>query len=164
LSILGVHDGHADGQLRLGFRSGILRTFALSFGGVSGAGIALGAFQLIKDNPSVAFQVLQKWGFVWLLGLVAMYFGWDLLKRGLVHLGALSSAVQDSAVAISRIADKDDRERDRMITETAFIGQRLEIMASEMRNGRAEQRAFNERMEKLVTGISQARNEEGVGG
>jgi hypothetical protein len=159
-----VHDGHPEGQLKLGFRTGILRTFVISFGGAGGVGIAFAAFQLIKDNPTVAFQVLQKFGFLWLLGLVAMYFGWDLLKRGLVHLGALSTAVQDSAVAIARIADKDDRERDRMITETAFIGQRLEIMAAEMRNGRAEQRAFNERMERLVSGLSTPGKNDGAGG
>jgi hypothetical protein len=57
---------------------------------------------------------------------------------------------------MSRIADKDDRERDRMITETAYIGQRLERMAQEMRDGRAEQQAHNTRVEELVRSLQKS--------
>jgi hypothetical protein len=43
--------------------------------------------------------------------------------------------VQATAVAMNKIADRDDRERDRMITQTAYTCQRIEALTSEMRDG-----------------------------
>lgn len=157
MTLLGLTGEQPSGEVRIGFRSGWVRMVALSLGSASGIGLAVAAFDLAHENPAEVFGMLRQQGLYWLLGLVAMYFGWDLLKSGVAHLGKLSDSVQESAVAMSRIADKDDRERDRMITETAFIGQRLERMAQEARDERAEQRAHNARMEALIQSISKDR-------
>jgi hypothetical protein len=54
---------------------------------------------------------------------------------------------------MNRIADKDDRERDRMITETQFVSQRLQRMADEHVEWKQEQRAHNSRIEQLLTDL-----------
>lgn len=138
------------GEIRLGFRSGWIRSLAITVGGVSVIGLALGALTLAQKQPAQVFELLSRWGFVWLLTLAAMFLSWDLLKVALGYLGNLADSVQETAVAMGRIADRDDRDRDRMITETAFVGQRLERLTDEMRAERAEQKAHNDRMEKLL--------------
>lgn len=155
MTVLGLGASGAGNEIRVGFRSGWVRSLAVTVGGVSAVGLTVAALNLIERQPAQMFELLSKWGFVWLLGLVGMLMAWDLAKMGLSYLGKLADSVQDSAVAMNRIADRDDRERDRMVTETAFIGQRLERLTEEMRGERAEHKAHNDRIEELVRSMRQ---------
>jgi len=157
LTGLNLNGASRSGEIRIGFRTGWIRSIAIAMGGASVVGIGLGLLGLAERQPTQMFELLSRWGFVWLLALAAMVLLWDLAKLALGYLGKLADSVQDSAVAIGRLADRDDRERDRMITETAFIGQRLERMADELRADRAEQKAHNNRLEALMRSLN--RNE-----
>ena len=129
------------GQIRVGFRSGWVRTLAISIGGFSLVGLAYAIARMAQQDSVGVIGLLYRWGFLWLLVLAAMGFLWDLAKIGLGYLGKLAGSVQDSAVAMTRIADRDDRERDRMATETAYLGQRMEKLSSdvgELRSGQRE--------------------------
>lgn len=151
---LGLADAARSGtEIHVGFRGGWIRYLSLTLGGGIAFGVAALFFNLAGRDPAQVFLLLQRWGVQGLLGLVAMLLFWDLVKRGLSHLGRLATAVQDSAVAIGRIADKDDRERDRMITETSFVGQRVERLAAEMREHREEQKETGERIELLLRSL-----------
>ena len=78
-----------------------------------------------------------------------MFLLWDLAKEGLKYLGTLAEGVKETAVAMNRLADKDDRERDRMLTETAYISQSVRRMSE--RHERCEERAagHNRRVEEI---------------
>lgn len=151
MTVLGL-DGtpRPGGEIRVGFRHGWVRSLAVTIGGASLIGLVVGLLSLAERQPVQVFDLLSRWGFVWLLSLAAMLLSWDLAKMGLGYLGKLADSVQDSAVAMNRIADRDDRERERMVTETAFIGQRMERLIDEMREERIEQKAHNERLEALL--------------
>lgn len=142
------------GEIRVGFRSGLFRSIAITAGGAGLIGLALGVLSLAQKQPAQVFELLSRWGFVWLLVLAAMFLLWDLLKVALGYLGKLADSVSETAVAMNRIADKDDRERDRMITETAFVGQRLERMSQVHEEWKAEQRQHNERVEAMLNGLT----------
>ena len=128
------------GEIRVGFRAGWVRTVAISVGGAGVAGLLLGFLDLAQREPQQVFTLLQQWGFVWLLVLAALAMAWDLAKSGLGYLGKLADAVQDSAVAMNRIADKDDREHDRLTTEISYIGQRMERLSDAHKAAFEEQR------------------------
>ncbi len=137
----GLPSGLPSGQLRLGFRSGRVRSAALTLGGVGLAGMVYAIVHLAAKDTEGVISLLYRWGSLWLVVLAAMAFLWDLAKLGLGHLGKLVDSVQESAVAITRIADRDDRERDRMATETAYLGQRMEKLSGdigEVRSGQHE--------------------------
>lgn len=133
-------------DISVGFRSGWIRTVAFSVGGVGLLGVAWGFLSLAQSQPAQVFELLSRWGFVWLLILVAMALAWDLLKVGLGYLGKLADSVQETAVAMNRIADRDDRERDRMVTETAFVGEQMQKVVCAL-NDLKEQ---NNRIEKSL--------------
>lgn len=133
-------------DVRVGFRSGWLRSVAISVGGVGLLGVSWGFLSLAQAQPAQVFELLSRWGFVWLLSLAAMVLGWDLLKVGLGYLGKLADSVQDSAVAMNRIADRDDRERDRMITETAYVGEQMQNVVSALKDLKAQ----NDRIERSL--------------
>jgi hypothetical protein len=142
--------GRPPSEIRIGFRSGWVRFLGITVGGAGAVGAGIGVLDLAQRQPAQFFELLSRWGFAWLLALAALAFAWDLAKSGLGYLGKLADSVQESAVAMNRIADRDDRDRDRMITETSFIGQRMEKLSTEMRDSRAEQKAHNERVEALI--------------
>ena len=142
------------GELRIGTRSGLIRSFVLTMGGAGGIGIALATVDLAQHSPEQFFRLLQGWGAAWLIAIVALYFAWDIGKGAVGQLGKLADGVKDSAIAVNRIADRDDRERDRMVTETAYVGQQLEKLLVESRAERAAQREHNERMEHMLRQVS----------
>lgn len=139
----------------MGFRSGRIRSLAVKLGGTGLVGVALGALVVARQQPSQVFDLLARWGFWWLLGLAGMFMAWDLVKIGLGYLSKLADSVQQTAVAMNRIADKDDRERDRMVTETAFVGQRLQRMAEQHEEWKAEQREHNRKVEEMLARIGE---------
>ncbi len=142
--------GSQASQMQVGFRGGWVRSLAVKVGGAGLLGVALALVTLAKQQPAQVFDLLERWGFWWLLGLVAMLLLWDLAKIGLAYFGNLADSVRETAVAMSRIADKDDRERDRMVTETAFGAQRREKMAARHEEWTLEQREHNERVERML--------------
>lgn len=138
------------GQVKIGFRSGWLRVVAIQLGGAGLIGLAFAVLSLAQRQPVQMFDLLRGWGFAWLLILVALFIAWDLAKLGLGYLGKLADSVQAMGMAMNRIADKDDRERDRMVTETAFVGQRLQRMAEQHEEWKTEQRQHNVKLESLL--------------
>lgn len=137
-------------QVRVGFRSGLLRSLAVKWGGVGLVGVGLALITLAQKQPSQVFDLLKGWGWVWILVLAAMVLFWDLAKIALGYLGNLTQSVQDTAIAMNRIADKDDRERDRMVTETAIVGRRLERLSESQEQWMADQRRNHERLESML--------------
>lgn len=134
----------------MGFRSGWVRSAAITVGGVSLVGLAVGVLGLAEHQPAQVLELLSRWGFVWLLVLAAMFLLWDLAKLALGYLGNLAESVQQTAVAMNRIADRDDRERDRMGTEIAFVGQRMERVSRELQESRREQRDHNRKVSDML--------------
>jgi uncharacterized protein YacL len=124
--------GEGATSIRVGMRSGILRYASVALGGVGTVGVVLAAFSILQRQPKEAFQLLGNWGVWWIVTLVLGYFAFTLAMKAVDHLGRLASGVQDTAVAMTRLAEKDDRERDRMITETAYVGQKVRAMAESM--------------------------------
>lgn len=139
--------GSHSGEIRVGFRTGLVRSVSVVVGGAGLVGFAIGVVELAQKQPDRFFDLLSKWGFVWLLSLVAMALAWDLAKRG---IGRLSEAMTDMAVAMNRIADKDDRERDRLITEMAYVGQRMQRLSDEHAYFREEQRVHHREILDLL--------------
>ena len=149
---LGGH-GTPSGEVKVGFRSGWLKSFGLKVGSAGLIGIVLAAMALAKQQPTQVFALLANWGVVWVLALAAMFLLWDLAKEGLKYLGILAEGVKETAVAMNRLADKDDRERDRMLTETAYISQSVRRMSERHEDWKDEQRDHNRRVEEMLKGI-----------
>lgn len=146
---LGLGKSH-NGEVRIGFRTGWVRYVVFTAGSASLVGLAFAAFGLAEKQSEPVFNLLAKWGFVWLIALMAMILIWDLAKNFLAYFGKLADSVQQTAVAMNRIADKDDRERDRMVTETAFVGRRVERLTDEIKKDREDRKLRDERMEALL--------------
>lgn len=161
----GLGDAAASGtEVRVGFRSGLVRVLSISLGG---AGLVGGAAVLVDfagRQPAQVMALLSQWGWVWLVVLAAMFLVWDLAKSGIVHLGRLADSVRDSAVAIGKMADKDDRERERMVTETAFILQRVDKMRAEHEDFRDEARARHREIVDLLSTRTRDRGEKSDAG
>lgn len=146
--------GTPTGEIRVGFRSGWVRGLAISVGGAGIVGLTVAVLDLAQHNPQQVFALLSQWGFVWLLVLAAMVVTWDLAKTGLGYLGQLAKSVQESAVAMNRIADKDDREHDRLTTEISYIGQRMERLSAVHQETREEQRENHREVLAMLAKIS----------
>lgn len=124
------------------------RFFRVAESLVPGAAVAvvLGLFTLLRQEPKDGFGLLRQWGAGWVIELAIGYWAWTIAMRGLDYLGKLAGGVQDSAIAIARLADKDDRERDRMITETSYIGSEMKKISA----GLGELKEQNARIEQSL--------------
>ena len=140
-------------EIRVGLRSGWVRSVAISVGSAGILGLAAGVIGLAQRHPDQVLDLLSRWGFVWLLVLAAMILVWDLVKGGIDYLGRLSEGVHETAVAMNRIADRDDRERQQMITETAFVGRRIERLGAQHEEWKAEQREHNAKLEEMLRSV-----------
>jgi hypothetical protein len=141
--------GHS-GEIRVGFRRGMFRYLGVTVGGAGLLGLAIAVVELARREPQRFFDLLSKWGFIWLLALAGMAFIWDLLRNGMGYLGQLSKSVQESAVAMNRIADKDDRDKDRMQSEIAFIGRRMLALSDDQQKTRDEMREQHREVVALI--------------
>lgn len=108
--------------------------------------IVLGAFTLLRQQPKEGFDLLRQWGAWWMVVLVGGYWIWSLGMRLIDKIERLATGVQDSAVSIARLADRDDRERDRMITETAYVGQKMQELGVTL----GEMKEQNDRIEQML--------------
>lgn len=135
MTVLGLHTTPPGNEIRVSLSSRMLGKVVRVAGGlIPGAAVAvvLGVFTLLKEQPKDGFGLLRQWGVGWVIALAGGYWAWTIAMRALDYLGRLASGVQDSAVAIARLADKDDRERDRMITETSYIGAEMKKITSSL--------------------------------
>lgn len=147
--------GRQPSEIRIGLRSGWVRFLSITFGGAGLVGTLIAVVDLAQRQPQQVFELLAHWGFWWIIAIIALLILWDLAKLVLGSLAKLADSVQDTAVAMNRIADRDDRDRDRMITETSFIGQRMERLTAEMRESRQEQKAQSDRIEAALRTLKQ---------
>jgi len=105
---LGGH-GVPRASIEAGFRSGWLRHIGVAIGGASGAAAALGSYEVLKQQPERAFNLLQGWGPVFLISIIALF----VLGRYLEGLNCtvresfsvVASGLQSSAAAAGRTAD-----------------------------------------------------------
>ena len=142
--------GRHSGEIRVGFRHGLVRYLGITIGGASVLGLAIGVGDLAQKEPQRFFDLLSRWGFVWLLALAAMAFLWDLAGKGMGYLGRLADSVQESSQAMNRIADRDDRDKDRMQAEIAFVGGRMERLSAEHEKTRDEMRENHREVVALI--------------
>lgn len=147
MTVLGRHATPPGTELRVSLSSRVLgKALRVAEGLIPGAALAivLGVFTLLRDEPKDGFALLRQWGAGWVIALAAGYWAWTIAMRGLDYVNRLATGVQDSAIAIARLADKDDRERDRMITETSYIGAEMKRITASLgelkdQNARIEQ-------------------------
>ena len=148
MTVLGLGSHERSGsEVRVGFRSGWVRSVGITIGSAGIVSLVIGLMNLAREQPAQMFDLLSRWGFVWLISLAAMFLVWDLAKT---YLGRLSESIQEMAVAMNRVAEKDDRERDRVANEIGFVGRRVERMASDLTDHRDEQRRHNREIKELL--------------
>lgn len=160
---LGSHS-RPSGEIRVGFRRGVVRSLVVTLGGAGLVSLAIGLINLSREQPTQMFDLLSKWGFVWIIALAGMFLAWDLAKVGLAHLAELVRSIQAGAVAMNRIADRDDRERDRLANEIGFVGRRVERLASDLTDHRDEQRRHNREIKELLSRRAAEQGGAGDGG
>ncbi len=119
----------------------------LLYPGVAGVMIAitLGIIDLLKSSPNAGVELLKSWGPGFLLGLLAIAVVGTFLDKVTSSWQSSVDAQQQVAVALTQLAEKDDRDRDRMVTETQYMMQRMEqthatVAAVAAAVGRIEQR------------------------
>jgi hypothetical protein len=100
----------------------------LIYPGVAGAIIAilLTYMQLLKTNPTAGTDLLKGWGPGFVLGLLALVVVGVFLDKMVDAQRAGVEAQQKVAVALTQLAERDDRDRDRMVTETQYMAQRMD--------------------------------------
>lgn len=100
---------------------------AMVFPGAAGVGLAvvLAFIGLLKGSPE-AGDVLKLWGPALVLGLPALIMAGTFLDKMVDAQHSSVEAQQKVAVALSQLAERDDRERDRMLTETQYMAQRMD--------------------------------------
>lgn len=151
MNVLGLGvTGKSKAEIRVGFRSGWIRSITVALGGAGILGLVFGMFNLAREQPDRVFALLGQWGFLWLIVLALMFLAWDLVKTGMHYLARLADSVQDSAVAMNRIADRDDREQERVTNEIGFVGRRLERLASDLLDYREDQRRHHRELKELL--------------
>jgi hypothetical protein len=88
--------------------------------------LALGFFELLKNNPAAGIEVLKSWGPGFVLALLALVVVGSFLDKIVDAQTAGVEAQQKVAVALAQLAERDDRDRDRMVTETQYMAQRMD--------------------------------------
>jgi ubiquinone biosynthesis protein UbiJ len=100
----------------------------LVYPGVAGVvvTILLAYTELLKSDPTAAGDLLKSWGPGFVLGLLAMVVIGVFLDKMVDAQRAGVDAQQKVAVALTQLAERDDRDRDRMVTETQYMAQRMD--------------------------------------
>lgn len=117
-------------DVRVFFREGWVKAIGVALGGTGSVAVVLGTYELIEREPKLAFDLLAQWGGRFVLCLVFGVLLYKLAILFIAHLARLAAGVQEMAVAMARLADKDDRERDRMITETMYVGAQMQKVSA----------------------------------
>lgn len=125
---------------------------ALIYPGAAGVMIAftLGFFDLLKRDPAASSELLRGWGPGFVLGLLALIVLGSFLDKMVDAQRSSVDAQQKVAIALTTLAEKDDRDRDRMVTETQYMAQRMDqtheavtSMAAQLR--RIEMRLYEDK-------------------
>jgi hypothetical protein len=132
-------EGHSS-EIRVGFRTGLIRSLGITIGGAGAIGTVVALINLVQHQPQQFFDLLARWGWIWIIALAGIFGTWDLAKRLVGYVGKLAESVSQTAIAMNRIAEKDDRERDRMVTEMSYVSQRMQRMTDEQSDDREERR------------------------
>jgi hypothetical protein len=100
----------------------------LIFPGVAGVilTILLTYMELVKTNPAAGTELLKGWGPGFVLGLLALVVVGVFLDKMVDAQRSSVDAQQKVAVALTQLAERDDRDRDRMVTETQYMAQRMD--------------------------------------
>ena len=110
-------------------RTEMLKKIALGGGWSVGASIVFGVFELLKDKPDQAFPLLRAWGPWAIVTIVALYFGYDVIKA-LLALGTRAAiAIENLASAQQQLAEKDDRQLQELQTLTSYTSQSTERLS-----------------------------------
>jgi hypothetical protein len=126
--------GATKAELALAFRAGWLKHVGVALGGASGAAIVLGAYQILRSEPEKSFALLEAWGPVFLVAIVAIF----VVGKFLDGLNAtvresftvIASGLQDSAAAAGRTADALTRLADQGGRQAEQV-ERLAIYAAQ---------------------------------
>jgi hypothetical protein len=135
MTSLGLNStGATKAEVALAFRAGWLKHVGVVLGGASGAAIVLGAYQVLRAEPEKAFALLQAWGPVFLVAIVAIFILGKFLD-GLnstvrESFSVVASSVQNSAEAAGRTADALTRLADQGGRQAEQV-QRLAIYAAQ---------------------------------
>jgi len=117
---------HAD--VKIGFRYGWLRSVAVGLGGASVAAIVMGGYKILETQPSEAFALLRSWGPNPLIEIsVVVVFG-TLLQQFVEIAKQGVEAQRDMAEAMTKIAEKDDRQLQEIQTLSAYTATQAERM------------------------------------
>jgi hypothetical protein len=98
----------------------IAKRLALGGGWSIGAAVAYGVFELLHQDPKDAFPLLRSWGPWAFLSIIAVYVVYDLVKMLLNIFQRGVIAMEHTAVALQRVADKDDRQTQELQTLTSY--------------------------------------------
>jgi hypothetical protein len=112
----------------------IAKRLALGGGWSIGAAVAYGVFELLHQDPKDAFPLLRSWGPWAFLSIIAVYVVYDLVKMLLNIFQRGVIAMEHTAVALQRVADKDDRQTQELQTLTSYTSQASERAAADIRH------------------------------
>jgi hypothetical protein len=97
-------------SVKSSLRVGIAKSIAAGGGLSIGAAVVFGAFELLHNDSKDAFPLLEHWGPWAFVSIVAVYVLYDLIKiRMNVSLRGVI-AMENTAVALTRLSEKDDRQ------------------------------------------------------
>jgi hypothetical protein len=121
-------------EVSVSMRRGWLRHAGVAIGGASGAAVALGAYKVLGAQPDKAFALLQNWGPLFLLAMVALVVSSKFLD-GLnstvrESFSVVAAGVQNSAEAAGRTADALTRLADQGSRQAEQV-ERLAIYAAQ---------------------------------
>lgn len=126
----------------------------LLYPGVAGVMIAitLGIIDLLKSSPTAGVELLKSWGPGFLLGLLAIAVVGTFLDKMTSSWQSSVDAQKQVAVALTQLSEKDDRDRDRMVTETQYMAQRMDQTHSLVQAVSEQLRRIEGKLEKNGTG------------
>lgn len=131
--------GQADGpgvDVKAGFRTGWLRHIGVAIGGASGAAAVLGGFEVLKQEPTQAFALLDKWGPGFLLVLVGLFVVGKLLdglqisveKSSTLMAAALTTSAEANgrtADALTRLAEQGGKQFEEVRRLSMYAAQEI---------------------------------------
>lgn len=113
-------------------RAEIVKRVALGGGWSVGAALVYGAYELLHSDPHDAFPLLRSWGPWAIVTIIALYFGYDVVKIALNVAVRGVTALEQLAAAQQQGADKDDRQIQEIQTLASFSAQESVRTADKM--------------------------------
>jgi hypothetical protein len=128
----------------------VAKKIALGSGVSVGGAIVFGAFELLHNDSRDAFPLLKSWGPWAIFSIVAVYFAYDILKIVLNMALRAVIAMEQSALAQQRLADKDDRQLQELETLTSFAAQESERNSARIKELMAAQTVLATTTEEVL--------------